>query len=218
MQYSAKDIEFMGREVAAGKYVRRTTLILSVLLALAVGAGIGMLVGGSGSAGDAGDIKRPLAQNDAGGVQAGLNMGGNQAVFDSIRQHEDEVQKDPKNADAWIHLGNLYFDTDQPAKAVQSYEKALVLKPDQPDVLVDCGVMYRELKEYDKALQYFRKALMINPRHEFALFNSGVVLYHDMNRHEDGLNAWRELVRTNPEAKAPDGRPVAAIIEDLSKR
>ncbi len=213
MQYTAKDIEFMGREVAAGKYVRRATCILSVLLALALGGMAGYFAG-SGDGGRA-EIKQPLGQ---GGPQAGLNIGGNERLFDSILQHEEQVRKDPQNMDAWIHLGNLYFDTDQPQKAVNSYEKALAIKSDQPDVLVDCGVMYRELKQYDKALEYFRKALLVNPRHEFALFNSGIVLYHDMDRREDGLNAWRELVRVNPEAKAPDGRPVSAVVEELSKR
>ena len=216
MQYTAKDIEFMGREVAAGKYVRRTTFILSVALALALG-GMAGFFSASGS-GDAGVVKQPLGQNAQGGVQPGLNMGGNAGVFDSILKHEEEVRKDPQNLEAWAHLGNLYFDVDQPEKAVQAYEKSLALKPEQPDILVDCGVMYRELKQYDKALEYFRKALLLNPKHEFALFNSGIVLYHDMNRYEDGLNAWRELVRANPEAKAPDGRPVSAVIEDLSKR
>ncbi len=214
MHYTAKDLEFLGKEVAAGKYVRRATCVLSILLALACGGIVGYLSASAGGGGE--DTKQPLGQG--GGVQAGLNMGGNERLFDSILQHEQQVRQEPQNVDAWTHLGNLYFDTDQPGKAVEAYEKALAIKPDQPDVLVDCGVMYRELKQYDKALEYFRKAILLNPRHEFALFNSGIVLYHDMNRQEDGLNAWRELVRANPEAKAPDGRPVSSIIDDLSKR
>ncbi len=216
MQYSSKDLEFIGKEVVAGRYVHRTTCILGVLLALALGGMAGYMFGSSGDAG--GEIKQPLGQSDQGGAQPGMNIGGNAGLFDSILQHEEQVRKEPGNVDAWVHLGNLYFDTDQPAKAAEAYEKALALKPDQPDVLVDCGVMYRQLKQYDKALEYFRKALKINPRHEFALFNSGVVLYHDMNRPQEGLEAWRALVRLNPEAKAPDGRPVSALIDDISNK
>ena len=30
------------------------------------------------------------------------------------------VKKDPKNLPAWVELGNLYFDTDQPKEAIDA--------------------------------------------------------------------------------------------------
>jgi len=140
----------------------------------------------------------------------------NRQLLQAIFQHEEELQSNLDNAEAWEHLGNLYFDLREPEKSIRAYTKALELRPDNITVLVDCGVLYRQLKKYDMALQYFKKALDIDPKHQHALFNSGVILYFDLERKEEGLNFWRELVNINPTAKTPSGDPVTRLIADLS--
>ena len=153
--------------------------------------------------------KRPLGEKS--NIAAAVNP--NKQLFDSILQHEEELRRDPKNAESWEHLGNLYFDANDPGKAVNAYLKALELNPGNTSVLVDCGVMYRELRQYDKALEFFKKALAIDPKHEFALFNSGIVLYHDLDRKDEAMEAWRALVAINPNAKAPSGELVSDMIK-----
>ena len=213
MQYSGKDYEFLGRQVAAGRYVSRSTFILALILALLAGTSLGRYVFPDSGAfmPTAGEQKRPLGEGSSMGAAA---TPGKQ-LFEAILQHEEQLRPDPKNAEAWEHLGNLYFDAGEPAKAVNAYGKALELKPDNPSVLVDCGVMYRELKQYDKALEFFNKALALNPKHEFALFNSGIVLYHDLNRKEEAMAKWRTLVDVNPGARTPTGELVSDMIKKL---
>jgi tetratricopeptide (TPR) repeat protein len=128
------------------------------------------------------------------------------------------VRRDPSNSKAWEHLGNLYFDAGEPAKAVNAYNKALVLNPDNADVLVDCGVMYRELKEFDKALEYFNKALTLDPGHEHALFNSGVVRYFDLQKNDEAHAKRREELRINPEARMPSKERLSDMVESLSEK
>lgn len=211
MQYSAKDYEFLGKEVARGRYVRRSTFALSLVLVFLLGICFGryLLPHTSGQALDEFSRKKPLGEQS--GMAVAVNP--NKQLYDSILQHEESVRVDPKNAEAWEHLGNLYFDAKEPAKSVNAYEKALELSPGNPNVMVDCGVMYRELKRYDKALELFQKALKVNPKHEYALFNSGIVLYHDLNRKEEAMEAWRNLVRLNPEAKTPSGELVRDMMQ-----
>ena len=62
-------------------------------------------------------------------------------------------------------------------------------------------------------IELFKKALTIDPKHEFALFNSGIVLYHDLNRKEEAMEVWRALVKINPNAKAPSGELVSDMLE-----
>ena len=62
-----------------------------------------------------------------------------------IAEAEKIVANDPKNLQAWIQLGNDFFDTDQPQKAINAYGKALELNPDNPNVLTDQGIMYRKM-------------------------------------------------------------------------
>ncbi len=210
MSYTAKDLEFLGRQVTEGKYVARTTFILALVLALLAGTAAGRYLIPSGG-GTASVQKVPLGQGGEDVTAASQER----ELQESIRSHEAEVAAEPDNAQAWTHLGDLYYQAEQPAKAVQAYERSLSLKPGNTDVLVDCGTMYRALKQYDKAIEYYRKALGINPDHQNALFNSGVVFYYDLNRKEDGLNMWRTLVQKNPQAKAPTGHLVSDIIKEL---
>jgi len=49
-----------------------------------------------------------------------------------IAEAEKIVAKDPKNVQAWITLGNDYFDANNPQKSVQAYEKAWSFSPTTP--------------------------------------------------------------------------------------
>ena len=212
MQYSSKDYEFLGRKVAQGHYVERATFAMALLVALLVGALLGRYVfPDTSSVVAVEEQKRPIGQQPTSSPAAG---GQNLAV--AIKQHEDQVVREPNNAEAWEHLGNLYYDSGAPEKAISAYDKTLEIRPGNTSVLVDRGVMYREIKAYDKALESFRAALDINPKHEHALFNSGVVLHFDLKRTEEALQAWRKLVEINPNAKAPSGELVSKLIQEIS--
>jgi tetratricopeptide (TPR) repeat protein len=209
VRYSSKELEFLGKQVAEGRCIARSVFWLALLLALLAGVGIGYLLSPSGNSGREVTDRRPLSESGA------ADMGKNKELLQHIFQHEEGVRKNPDDVDAWKSLGNLYFDAGEPEKSIKAYNRALELKPGDADVLVDCGVMYRALKQYDTALEYFRKALAANPRHEHALFNSGIVLYFDLDRREEALTAWRSLARINPEAKAPNGDTLVDMIEKL---
>jgi tetratricopeptide (TPR) repeat protein len=108
------------------------------------------------------------------------------------------VQRDPRNRQAWVALGNLYFDTHQPQKSVDAYAKALELQPDDPDVLTDQGVMYRALGSYDKAVANFEKANRIRPEHLQSLYNLGVVYAFDLKNLPRAEEAWNKIIQLAP--------------------
>jgi tetratricopeptide (TPR) repeat protein len=111
---------------------------------------------------------------------------------------EQLVQKDPKNRQAWVQLGNDYFDTRQPQKAIDAYAKALEIGPDDPDVLTDQGVMYRELGRYDQAVANFEKANRLNPSHVQSLFNLGVVHAYDLQDATKAARYWKRVIEIAP--------------------
>jgi len=131
---------------------------------------------------------------------------------------EVEVQKNPENVEAWTKLGHLYFDTDQPEKAINAYNKSLALSPGNPDVITDLGVMYRRAGKPDMAIASFDKAIAINAKHDTARFNKGVVLIYDLNDKAGGLAAWQELVAINPMATAPNGQMVSEVIKEIQQQ
>jgi cytochrome c-type biogenesis protein CcmH/NrfG len=108
------------------------------------------------------------------------------------------VAADPKNHDAWVALGNDYFDSHQAQKSVDAYAKALALKPDDPNVLTDQGVMYRQLNQFDKAVACFQKAAKLDPSHIQSLFNLGIVYAHDLHQPDEAAKAWNKLLVLAP--------------------
>lgn len=108
------------------------------------------------------------------------------------------VQADPKNHDAWVALGNAYFDSRQVQPSIDAYARALQLRPDDPDVLTDQGIMYRALRQFDRALANFQKASRLQPNHLQSLYNLGVVYGFDLHDRTRAEEAWNRLIQLSP--------------------
>jgi cytochrome c-type biogenesis protein CcmH/NrfG len=131
---------------------------------------------------------------------------------------EQETRTNPQNAEAWIQLGNEFFDSDQFEKAIQAYHKSLELKPNNADVWTDLGIMYRRSGKPEEAIKKFDKAIGVDPKHEIARLNKGIVLLHDLKDTDGALKAWEELIEINPVAMAPTGRSVDEMVQQLKKQ
>ncbi|MEK6726790.1 MAG: tetratricopeptide repeat protein [Deltaproteobacteria bacterium] len=125
-------------------------------------------------------------------------------------QYKDVIAKDPKNYDAIVALGNLYFDTGQTEKSIEMYQKALELNPNDVNVRTDMGTMYRKMGNSDKAIEEFRKSTTINPKHEMSWYNLGTTLYYDKKDLRGAADAWEHLLNINP--YYPDAEELKQII------
>jgi len=194
-----------------GNFVKKETMLIVALIALVVGflGGIFYSALQSGPTGRVQTTSAPPQQQQ----QQPPGLSREQAS--NILRLEQEVLADPTNVGAWTQLGHVYFDINNPAKAINAYEKSLELRPDEPNVLTDLGVMYRRNGQPDKALAAFDKAIALDPRHEQSRFNKGIVLRYDMNDREGAVKAWEDLLKINPNAMAPNGLPVSEAIKSL---
>jgi cytochrome c-type biogenesis protein CcmH/NrfG len=129
-----------------------------------------------------------------------------------------ETAQNPQNVGAWIDLGNLYFDTNQPQKAIWAYQKALELQPDNANVWTDLGVMYRRTGKPQEAIKAFEEAMRIDPKHEPSRFNKGIVLLHDLNDAPGAIRAWEQLLNINPFAVAPNGQTVDQLVSQFKNK
>lgn len=176
--------------------MQKDKVILYVIVAFLVGFIVGAVVAIKWYA-----RERPsagVAEQHQAGAPARLN------ATEEISQLEGIVQKEPKNLQALVSLGNLYFDGNQPRKAVEAYEKALQIDPNSPDVRTDLGIMYRQLKDYDRAIKEFREAAKLDPAHKNSRFNHGVVLQHDKKDVRGAIQAWEDFLRVEPTGERAD--------------
>lgn len=147
-----------------------------------------------------------------------LPTGGGAPVDYSKRIAEAEklVARDPKNLQAWILLGNDYFDSNQTQKAINAYSKALELDPNNVDVLTDQGVMYQRVQWFDKAVANFLKAQQINPRHTQSLYNLGIVYSQNLNQPDKAIAAWNRYLELEP--ASPNANQVRAMLDDVKSK
>lgn len=165
--------------------------------AILVGGGFiaGLVVGvvimnftGSTGGGRVSDAPAPIT----GGQQQGPDR---VKLTREIAQAEEIVRKDPQNYQAWVQIGNDYFDLGEAQKSIDAYQRALAIKGDDPNVLTDMGVMYRQVKDFPKAIAAFRKAAAVGPNHPQSRMNLGVVLMHDVNDKPGAIAAWEDYLR-----------------------
>ena len=163
--------------------------------------------------------KNPVPVQQAASPPAGPGPAGQPQLtpeqMNTMLNLEREVAANPNNGEAWTQLGHLYFDSDQPTKAINAYSKSLAINPSDPNVLTDLGVMYRRNGEPDKAIESFDKAISIAANHETARFNKGVVLLYDLKDKAGAIKAWEELVALNPLAAAPNSKMVTELLAEL---
>ena len=134
---------------------------------------------------------------------------------DWISDLEERVAADPENFEAWTELGNAFFDSDQYQKAIDAYQKSLAISPDNPNVITDMGIMYRRSGSPGRATEAFDRAIEVDPFHQFALYNKGLVLLHDLNDQTGAIEAWEALVSVSPGFRTPEGRVVADMLRAL---
>ncbi len=179
--------------------MKKETVILAVVIAFIAGfvsgATVAILKGKKGTA------TPPVAQQPQGlppeapmGASPGPSMA---EMTGKIQALKDILQKDPKNLAAWVELGNLYFDADQPREAIEAYSKYLAAKPDNADVRTDMGIMYRKLGDFDRALKEFRLAAQSDPKHVNSRYNIGIVLLHDKQDIKGAIQAWEDYLKVD---------------------
>jgi len=114
------------------------------------------------------------------------------------------VAGDPKNRQAWVALGNEYFDADQPMESVEAYQKALELNDKDPNVLTDQGVMFRRLGWFDRAIANFSKANQADPNHATSLYNLGITYRYDLQDFPKAQEAWTKFMMVSPNGPGSD--------------
>ena len=183
--------------------MKKETAILAIAIAFLVGfitgATVAILKGTQGAEKVATVQQPPMAQPTV--PTEGAEGPSPAEMAAKIQALKDLVQKDAKNLSAWVELGNLYFDSNQPQEAIEAYSKYLAIKPDNPDVRTDMGIMYRKLGDFDRAIKEFQTAAQNDPKHVNSRYNIGLVLLHDKQDIKGAIKAWEDYLKVDPNSE-----------------
>ncbi|MSO52044.1 MAG: hypothetical protein CK533_08315 [Acidobacterium sp.] len=123
------------------------------------------------------------------------------------------AEKDPKNIESRVQLGNLFFDAEQYPQSITWYEQASALNPADTNVSTDLGVAYYYTNQPDRALAQFDKSLATDPKHIKTLLNVGIVRAFGKNDLAGAAKAWEEVVAISPDS--PEGQAARKGLEGV---
>ena len=123
------------------------------------------------------------------------------------------AEKDPKNIESRVQLGNLFFDAEQYPQSITWYEQAFALNPADTNVSTDLGVAYYYTNQPDKALAQFDKSLASDPKHIKTLLNVGIVRAFGKNDLAGASKAWQDVVAISPDS--PEGQAAKKGLEGV---
>jgi tetratricopeptide (TPR) repeat protein len=165
------------------------------------------------------EISAPDDSSETQADTATEEYGPNTTISMELRRRIDEAQQlttvEPGNFNAWVELGNAWYDADMPKQSIEAYDRALALKPDDSNVLNDQGAMYRQAGDSRHALANFEKALAIDPGNLESLYNMGYIYAMDLNRIDRALEIWQRYLTLDNSSETAE--QVRLFIEKYEK-
>jgi cytochrome c-type biogenesis protein CcmH/NrfG len=136
-------------------------------------------------------------------------------LMEKIEDLKEMVKKDPEDLDAWMKLGNIYFEHNRYREAIEAYSQYLSLKPVDPDIRTNMGIMLSRLGDYDGAIEEFRKAVESDPKHMNSWYYLGFTLLHDKQNPNEAIKAWEDYLKVEP--KGERANQVRVLLERLKE-
>src|SRR4030042_4310244 len=181
--------------------MKKETVILVVVVAFLVGfitgATVAILKGGT-EVQKTTMVRKPQMAPQPAPVSKGPDP---MEVASKIQTLKEIVKKEPKNLSAWMELGNLHFDSNQPKEAIEAYSQYLAVKPDNADVRTDMGTMYRKSGNSDRAVEEYKRAAQNDPKHINSRYNLGLLLLHDKKDIKGAIKVWEEYLKVDPKSE-----------------
>jgi tetratricopeptide (TPR) repeat protein len=93
----------------------------------------------------------------------------------AIALYKHSLMLDPNYADAYLGLGDDYYQKGDYRLEIQNYEQAALHDPHNPKAFYCLGSAYEETGDYSKAIAAFEKALKLDPNYKDALYELVIV-------------------------------------------
>ena len=97
---------------------------------------------------------QPLPVVDAGQMSSRVSITG---MADRLKSNQRAVQSNPRNADAYTELGDIYTKMGKDSSAADAYENALLVKPKQLDLQLKLARSLGNAGKYNQSIEIYRQ-------------------------------------------------------------
>ncbi len=142
-----------------------------------------------------------------------------QSQYETFKIKENEylkiLDKNSKDLDALIGLGNLYYDNQQWQQSIDTYKQALDIDSDNNDVRTDMATAYHKLGINDIAIRELQRVIKNNPKHSLAYYNLGVIYFSGERSPKDAKEMFEKYLEVSP--KGPFAKQAEEFIKQIDE-
>ena len=114
--------------------------------------------------------------------------------FNELR---DQTTKNPKDAEAWYNLSDLYERSEMYRETVDALQKVIALDPQRGYSYVKLGNAYNRLGQYQEAIQSYTKAITFFPKNP-VLYNNRAISYGRLGKTDDEIIGLQKAIALRP--------------------
>ena len=118
----------------------------------------------------------------------------------SVNQNLLKMKSDLKTqqiVEAYFHIGNIHRMQGRFDKAIESYNKCVLLKPDYTNAYFNMALILKNQGEFDKSIEIFMECISYNPNYVEAYNNIGNIL-KDQGKIVESIQSFTKAISINP--------------------
>lgn len=111
-----------------------------------------------------------------------------------MAQVKAKLEKDPRDADAWFHLADLYERSGMYPQEVDALEKLIAVAPERGYTYIKLGNTFNRLGKHAEAVEQFRKGTKYLPTNP-VLYNNMAFAYGKMGKTTEQIRALKKAIK-----------------------
>ena len=115
-------------------------------------------------------------------------------MFEELKE---QTVKNPKDADAWYHLADLYERSEMYREEVDALRHVIAIKPEKGYTYMKLGTAYSRLGEYQDAIKQFNSAKKYLPK-DPVLYNNLAVAFGKAGKPDDEIRELEKAISIRP--------------------
>ena len=116
------------------------------------------------------------------------------SMFEEVKER---TVKNPKDAEAWYHLADLYERSEMYREEVDALRHVTTLDPDRGYAYMKLGTAYSRLGEYQDAIKQFGTAKKYLPK-DAMLYNNLAVAYGKVGKTDEEIASLERAISIRP--------------------
>jgi tetratricopeptide (TPR) repeat protein len=114
-----------------------------------------------------------------------------------VEEVKEQTIKNPKDADAWYHLADLYENAQMHKEEVAALQKVVEIDPGKGYAYIKMGNAYNRLGQYQNAVTNYRTAIKYFPKNP-VLYNNLAVSYGNLGKTDEEIKLLEKAISLRP--------------------